>query len=204
LAEEARILIVDDDESVRKSLIMVLEQKGYSVDTAENGREAIEKSDRNFYNIALIDIRLPDMEGTQLLTAMKDTLPKMVKIIVTGYPGLENAIEAVNKGADGYVVKPILDMNAFLNTLNEHLKKQQEARKYSEQKVAEYVETRVRNTKTPKRNKAVSQHAQNPSAYTVADALSLPTEIGNATRFRCEFYWFSPQPTLKDPRSSEA
>ena len=144
MAEEARILIVDDDESIRRSLIMILEQKGYSVDTAENGREAVEKSNRNFYNIALIDIRLPDMEGTQLLTAMKDTLPKMVKIIVTGYPGLENAIEAVNKGADGYVVKPILDMNAFLNTLNEHLKKQQEARKYSEQKVTEYVETRVR------------------------------------------------------------
>jgi len=144
MAEAARILIVDDDESVRKSLIMILEEKGYSVDTAENGREAIEKSNRNFYNIALIDIRLPDMEGTQLLTAMKETLPKMVKIMVTGYPGLENAIEAVNKGADGYVVKPILDMDAFLKTVKEHLKKQQEARKYSEQKVADYVETRIR------------------------------------------------------------
>jgi len=144
MAEAARILIVDDDESVRKSLIMILEEKGYSVDTAENGREAIEKSNRNFYNIALIDIRLPDMEGTQLLTAMKETLPKMVKIMVTGYPGLENAIEAVNKGADGYVVKPIVDMDAFLKTVKEHLKKQQEARKYSEQKVADYVETRIR------------------------------------------------------------
>ena len=144
MAEAARILIVDDDESVRKGLIMILEDKGYSVDTAENGREAIEKSNRNFYNIALIDIRLPDMEGTQLLTAMKETLPKMVKIMVTGYPGLENAIEAVNKGADGYVVKPIVDMDAFLNTVKEHLKKQQEARKYSEQKVGDYVESRIR------------------------------------------------------------
>ena len=144
MREKPRILVIDDDESVRKSLVMILQDKGYLVDTAENGKEALEKSNKNFYNIALIDIRLPDMEGTELLTAMRDTVPKMVKIVVTGYPALENAIQAVNKGADGYVVKPILDMEAFLNTLKEQLKKQQEARKYSEQRVAEYVETRIR------------------------------------------------------------
>jgi len=144
MREKPRILVIDDDESVRKSLVMILQDKGYLVDTAENGKEALEKSNKNFYNIALIDIRLPDMEGTELLTAMRDTVPKMVKIVVTGYPALENAIQAVNKGADGYVVKPILDMEAFLNTLKEQLKKQQETRKYSEQRVAEYVETRIR------------------------------------------------------------
>jgi len=83
------------------------------------------------------------MSGTELLTAIKETTPKMVKIIVTGYPSLENAIEAVNKGADGYIVKPFA-MNDLLNMVREHLKKQQEAKKYSEQKVAEFVETRAR------------------------------------------------------------
>ena len=143
MGERARILVVDDDESIRKTLANILEEKGYSVDTAENGREAIRKSKAKFYNLALIDIRLPDMEGTKLLTAMKEATPRMVKIIVTGYPSLQNAIEAVNKGADAYILKPF-NVESVLNTIKEHLKKQQEAKKYSEEKVAEFIETRVR------------------------------------------------------------
>jgi len=152
MAEPARILVVDDDESVRKVLATILEEKGYVVDTVENGKEAIEKSDAKFYNLALIDIRLPDMEGTKLLTAMKETVPKTVKIIITGYPTLQNAIEAVNEGADAYVVKPF-NMDSVLNTIKEHLKKQQEAKKYSEQKVTEFIETRARELETIPRKK---------------------------------------------------
>jgi len=147
MAETFRILVVDDDESIRKVLATILEEKGYVVDTAENGKEAIEKSNAKFYNLALIDIRLPDMEGTQLLTAMKETTPKMVKIIITGYPSLQNAVEAVNKGADAYILKPF-NMDSVLNTIQEHLKKQQEAKKYSEEKVAEFIETRAKETET--------------------------------------------------------
>ncbi|MGQ9642004.1 MAG: response regulator [Candidatus Bathycorpusculaceae bacterium] len=65
------------------------------------------KTNEKFYNLALIDIRLSDMEGTELLTKIKDTLPKMRKIIITRYPSLQNAIEALNKGADAYVLKPL-------------------------------------------------------------------------------------------------
>jgi len=143
MSETARILVIDDDESIRKTLAAILEDKGYVVDTAENGKEAIEKSDANFYNLALIDIRLPDMEGTKLLTAMRETTPKMVKIIVTGYPSIQNAIEAVNKGANGYIVKPF-SIDSVLNTIKEHLKKQQEAKVYDEGKFAEFVETRAK------------------------------------------------------------
>ncbi len=143
MGETARILVVDDDESIRKVLSTVLKENGYIVDTAENGTEAIKKSKTKFFNLALIDIRLPDMEGTKLLTKMKETTPKMVKIIVTGYPSLQNAIEAVNKGADGYVLKPF-NMDSLLDTIKKHLKKQQEAKKYSQEKVAEFVETRAR------------------------------------------------------------
>ena len=143
MTEQARILVIDDEESIRKSLAAVLEEKGYIVDTAENGKEAIERSKTRPYNLALIDIRLPDMDGVQLLTGMKETVPKTVKIIITGYPSLENAIEAVNKGADAYIIKPF-DMNKLLDMIKEHLKKQQEVKKYSEKKVAEFIETRAR------------------------------------------------------------
>jgi len=120
-----------------------LEEEGYVVDTAENGKEAIKKSNAKFYNLALIDIRLPDMEGTKLLSAIKETTPKMVKIIITGYPSLQNAIEAVNKDADAYILKPF-DMGKVLNKIREHLKKQKEAKKYSQEKVTEFIETRVK------------------------------------------------------------
>jgi DNA-binding NtrC family response regulator len=148
----SRILIVDDDETVRKVLTTILIEEGYVVDSAKSGKEAIRKTKTGFYNLALIDIRLPDMEGTHLLTKLKETTPKMVKIIVTGYPSLHNAIEAVNRGADGYIMKPFKVEDA-LTTIDAHLKKQQEARKYSQEKVAEFIETRARElAAAPRRN----------------------------------------------------
>jgi DNA-binding NtrC family response regulator len=143
LKKRARILVVDDDESVTRTLKVILEENGYIVDAAECGREAIEKTNKNFYNAAFIDIRLPDMEGTELLTAMKETTPKMVKIIVTGYPALQNAVEAVNKGADAYVLKPP-KMKEVLSMLKEHLEKQKEEKSFSEEKVAEFIQRRVK------------------------------------------------------------
>ncbi len=72
----------------------------------ENGQQAIKASKEGFFNVALIDIRLPDIEGTKLLDKLKDTESKMAKIIVTGFPSLQNAIEAVSEDADGYILKP--------------------------------------------------------------------------------------------------
>lgn len=139
----ARILVIDDDESIRKVLKIVLEEEGYVVDTVENGKEAIEKSNVNFYNLALIDIKLAYMEGTKLLTSMKPTTPKMVKIIITGYPSLESTIEAVNKGADAYILKPF-NMDDVLSKIKEHLRTQQENKRFNEEKVTAFIETRVR------------------------------------------------------------
>jgi len=143
MGERPRILIVDDDESIRKVLAAILEENGYEVDTAENGETAIEKTKTQFYNLTLFDIRLPDYEGTALITKVKDTIPKMRKIIITGFPSLQNAIDALNKGADAYIVKPF-DMDKVLQTIKEQLKKQQEEKKYGQEKVTEFIETRVR------------------------------------------------------------
>ena len=108
----------------------------------KSGRKAIEVSNEGFFNVALIDIRLPDIEGTKLLEKLKRTEPRMVKIIVTGYPFLKNAVEAVSKGVDGCVLEPF-DAGELLAMIEEHLKRQRETMKYSDEKVAEYIETRV-------------------------------------------------------------
>jgi len=141
--EKKTILIVDDDRALLKSLGTILQSKGYAVDTAETGGEAIEMSEAKFYNLALLDIKLPDMEGTKLLTRMHRETPQMMKIIITGYPSLENAVEALNLGADAYTVKPI-DPEKLLETVEEKLREQEEAEKMSEEKVTEWIKTRVR------------------------------------------------------------
>jgi len=142
MGEHARILVVDDDESIREVLKAILEDEGYTVESVDTAKKAVQKTKRKIYNLALIDIRLPDMEGIELLTKMSDATPKMRKVIITGYPTLQNAVEAVNKGADVYIVKPF-DMEKVLETIKEQLKKQEEAKKYSQEKVAEFIETRV-------------------------------------------------------------
>jgi DNA-binding NtrC family response regulator len=143
MGEKARILIVDDEESIRKVLATILEEEGYKVETAINGKDALKKSKDGFYNLALLDIRLPDLEGTELLSTMKETTPKMIKIIMTGYPSLQNAVEALNQGADAYILKPF-KVEDVLQTIKDQLGKQSESRRYSEERVAEFILTRAK------------------------------------------------------------
>lgn len=143
MEKQARILIIDDDENIRKVLQTILEDEGYHIETADTARKGIEKCENSFFNLALIDVRLPDMEGIELLTKLPETKPKIRKIIVTGYPTLQNAVSAVNNGADGYVLKPF-DVEKILATIQDQLLKQAEEKKFSEEKIAEFIETRVK------------------------------------------------------------
>jgi DNA-binding response OmpR family regulator len=138
-----RIIIVEDDENIRKTMKNILQQRGYETDTAKTGREAEQKAKANFYNLALLDIKLPDMDGTQLLAKLHENTPKMVKIMVTGYPSLENAMEALNQGADAYVTKPVKP-EKLLALIKEKLEKQSKAEKMTENKVTDWIKTRAR------------------------------------------------------------
>ena len=143
MGKNARIIIVDDDENIRKTMKTILEDEGYAVDLAATGNEAIEMTQKTAYNIALLDIRLPDMEGVELLKLIKDNVPRTRKIMVTGYPSTQNAISALNKNADAYLVKPV-DVEKLLNMVKEQLQLQEDEKSFSEQKVAEFIETRVK------------------------------------------------------------
>jgi len=141
--KQTRILVVDDDENIRNTMKAILESEGYTVDIAANGMEAIKRSEETAYNVALLDIRLPDMEGVELLKLIKDAVPRTRKIMVTGYPSMQNAVAALNKNADAYMVKPV-DIEKLLNMVKEQLELQENERQFSEQKVAEFIETRVK------------------------------------------------------------
>jgi len=124
--EKKSILVVDDDKTILDSFKDLLQSRGYNVETAETGREAIEKSRARSFDLALLDIKLPDVEGTKLLITLHEKLPKMVKIMVTGYPSQKNAIEALNLGADAYVIKPVKP-EELLKVVKKKLKEQREA-----------------------------------------------------------------------------
>ena len=102
-----RILVIDDDKSILRTFTRILQKNGYEIDIAETGREALEKTETNCYDLALIDIRLPDMDGTDLLAKMQKTMRDGVKIMITGFPSLENGVKALDEGADAYLVKPV-------------------------------------------------------------------------------------------------
>jgi PAS domain S-box-containing protein len=118
------ILIVDDDEFICKSLKTIFTKQGYETEAVTNGRGAIERAKGRFFNLALLDIKLPDMEGTELLSPLKDMHPDMAVIIITGYASLESAVEALNEGASAYVTKP-LKKDVLLATARGCLEKQQ-------------------------------------------------------------------------------
>lgn len=102
-----RILVIDDDKSILRTFTRILQKNGYEIDIAETGKEAIEKSKKTHYDLALIDIRLPDMEGTDLLIKVQQTMHDTIKIMITGFPSLETGVKALDEGADAYLVKPV-------------------------------------------------------------------------------------------------
>ena len=138
-----KILIVDDDPILQESLVSILESEGYYIDTAKTGAEAEAKVRKEFFHIALLDVRLPDMTGTDLLIKINKIAPRTKKLVLTGYPDAASAIKAVNQRADAYLTKPF-DPDELIRLIAENIEVQREELKYSQEKVLEYIQNRVR------------------------------------------------------------
>ena len=121
--EKESILVVDDDESTCRMLALMFRKKGYEIETVGTGQEALAKARGRFFNVALLDIRLPDIVGVELIASLKEIHPDMVIIMVTAYASLENAVRALNEGASAYITKP-LDMDRVLTIVRESIEKQ--------------------------------------------------------------------------------
>lgn len=115
------ILVVDDDKSILRTFTSIFHKNGYEIEVAETGKEALEKTATRAFELALVDVRLPDMDGTDLLPQMQKTMPDAVKIVITGFPSLENGVKALNGGADAYLVKPVKP-EELLTLIEEKLK----------------------------------------------------------------------------------
>jgi DNA-binding NtrC family response regulator len=100
------ILIVEDDPDVRTMLTRTLGCSGYAVDSAADGAEALDKFRDNRFNLVITDVRLPQMNGLQVLGEIKQAEPRVPVIVITGYGSVQNAVEAMQGGASDYLLKP--------------------------------------------------------------------------------------------------
>jgi DNA-binding NtrC family response regulator len=124
MAGKARILIVDDNENMLETLSDILQEQGYETETAKTGKEAIRKAKNIPINIAIIDIKLPDITGIEVLQTFRRLYPNRKNIIITANATLLNTIDALNMGADAYIMKPV-DHNRLEQALTQCLEEQQ-------------------------------------------------------------------------------
>jgi len=122
--EKQKILIIDDDPNIRKTLSDILKVKGYEPSTAENGTNGLDLLKQFPVNLAIIDLGLPDIPGLEVLNRVKTDCPFIETIILTGNASLDSAIEATNKGAFSYLLKPY-DIDQLMLHIKRGLEKQQ-------------------------------------------------------------------------------
>ena len=103
---KARILVVDDEDDLRMLLDHVVSSAGYQVTTAMDGEEAISKIQNNTFDVALLDIQMPNANGIEVLKYLHKNSPKTKAIMLTGYADLKYAIEAREYGAKDFINKP--------------------------------------------------------------------------------------------------
>ena len=106
MKEKANILIIDDDEAIRDSCSQVFKKEGYSVKQAVNGQEGLNFYRQAIFHVILLDVKLPGMDGMEILSKIKEETPETPVIIITGYASVGSAVEAMKRGAFDYLAKP--------------------------------------------------------------------------------------------------
>ena len=142
-SEKIRILLVNDDKRVCDVLGLILESRGYEVDVAHTGDEAIEKSKTNTYNLAVLDTGLPDIESKQLLRAMHESSPKMIRIIDTEIIRLQDALDAFNDCADGCFANPV-EPGPLISLIEEKLEEQKDAKMARGKKLRAHIGSKTK------------------------------------------------------------
>lgn len=111
-----KILIIDDERSIRNSLKEIIEYESHQVDLAENGPEGLDLVKKNQYDIVFCDIKMPEMDGTEVLDILNKDNPEIPVIMISGHGNIETAVECIKKGAFDFIEKP-LDLNRILVTI---------------------------------------------------------------------------------------
>lgn len=140
---ENRVLVVDDEKDVRDFLYKALTRfAGFQVDLAENGEQALKKIEKERFDLVLTDLKMPSVDGLQLIDEISRTKPEIITVLMTGHGTIDSAIEAMKKGASDYLTKP-LNLNEMLLRLKKVLEEKQRfvrLKDYAEQLEKAYQE----------------------------------------------------------------
>jgi DNA-binding NtrC family response regulator len=118
----AKILIIDDERSIRNTLKDILTFESHSVDLAADGKEGLQLASENTYDIIFCDIKMPQMDGIEVLENLHQSYPEVPVVMISGHGNIETAVEAIKKGAFDFISKP-LDLNRIMITLRNALDK---------------------------------------------------------------------------------
>jgi len=121
MASGEKILIVDDEEGMREFLTYMLEGESYQVSTASNGLGALEKLRQEEFALVLADIKMPGIDGLEMLRRIKEIDEQIVVIVMTAYASLDTAIKAIKFDAHDYLVKPFADTDKVLDIIEKGL-----------------------------------------------------------------------------------
>lgn len=119
-----KILVIDDQKSIRNTLKDILEYEKHEVVLAENGPDGLEKFEADKYDVVLLDIKMPEMDGMEVLDKMMERSPDIPVIMISGHGNIDTAVEAIKKGAYDFIEKP-LDLNRLLVTIRNGLDKKE-------------------------------------------------------------------------------
>ncbi|MGB2763731.1 MAG: sigma-54 dependent transcriptional regulator [Candidatus Aminicenantaceae bacterium] len=106
MTEKANILVIDDDKAIRDSCSQVFKKEGYTAKTAKDGTEGLKLFKKEFFHAVLLDLKLPDLDGMEILSRIEEENPETPVIIITGFATIESAVEAMKRGASDYLAKP--------------------------------------------------------------------------------------------------
>jgi len=123
IADKENILVIDDDESICRTLQMILKASGYYTEYVHTGEKAVESLMSKSFTVALLDIRLPDVIGTNLISKLLEISPNTALIMITGHASVKSAVDALKLGASAYITKP-LDMDEVLKTISNEIERQ--------------------------------------------------------------------------------
>jgi DNA-binding NtrC family response regulator len=124
MADKARILVVDDEKGMCEFLHYLLEGEGYEVDVAHSGDQALAKVEGTAFDLILADIKMPGIDGLEMLRHIREADEETVVIVMTGYSSLESAIKAIKYDASDYLTKPFDDPDAVLAAVERGLSAQ--------------------------------------------------------------------------------
>ena len=124
MEKKKTIIIIDDDKFILNVFSRILQKQGYNVDVVETGQETLEKINEKKYDLALIDVNLPDINGIDLVSKLNSINPDLIKIVITGFPSIEDATSAMDQGVIAYLVKPVKS-EELIELIAKKLKKQE-------------------------------------------------------------------------------